>query len=442
MQKILDKVLLKTGIKNDESKSILKKTSLAFVIKILNAVTSFVYNILLARMIGAEGAGVYYLAFSISSIVMLISNLGFNNVLLRFVSTYSGSGDWAKVKGIITKTFSFTILLAIIISGSIFFNAELIATKIFSNEALAVPLKLISLAILPMSLVSLSQEVLKGLEKYKESLIVGGLIVPLCCIPLVLFLASRYYIEGAVLAFVISNIIALIIAIILINKYVPQFRSTKGNFDTQLIFATSMPLFAMTVTNYVMTTGDLFLLGIWEDNYNIGIYGAAKRLSILVGFILIAVNSVITPKFAKLFAQDKIEELKSIAQKSTGLLIVLAFPILIIILLFPSQILSIMGKDFTGGSYILIILAIGQYLNVATGSVGYLLIMCGYEKIMRNNIIIVSIITLILYLLLIPTTGILGAACISAFGIVLQNLIAVFLVKMKLGFWVFPSLSR
>ncbi len=421
--------------------SIIKKSSIAFFIKCSNAVISFAFNVILARLIGAEGAGVYYVAISVSTISVLFCSLGFNNVLLRYVSMFSETKEWGKVNGVIRKTLIISSSIALIISSLLFLNSNFISEFFFSKNELSEPIKLMSLAILPITIISLSQDILKGLEKYKEALIVGGLLVPLLGIPLLFIFVNLYNIEGAIMAFVISNILSLITAYYFINKHVPNFTLRKGNFDNKLIYGMSIPLFIMAITNFLIVGGDLFILGIWENNHNIGLYGAAKRLSILVGFILIAVNSIITPKIAKYYAQGEMKALKNIAQRSTLLLIVLALPIFLFILIFPGFVMSILGEEFIDGSLILIILAFGQYINVSTGSVGYLLILSGHEKLMRNNIVFVSILVLVLYILLIPSFGILSAAIISASGLVLQNLIALFLVRQKLGFWVIPSIK-
>lgn len=426
---------------NSSFNSILKSTSKAFFIKLSNAVFGFLFNILLAKQIGAEGSGVYYLAFSVNTISILISEMGMRNVLLRFVASYSADKNWDGIKGIIQKTYLFSGVMAIIISVLIFFNSTLIASHFFNNLETASVIKYMSLAIFPTTLILLSSSILKGLERFKEGLIVGGLLVPLFGVPTMWILTSLYGVMGAVASLVIVSSLALLIAIYWVNKFLPSLNLYQSNFETKLMFTTGLPLFMIAVTNFIMAGGDVMFLGYWEEQEDVGVYGLAKRISALTAFILVAINSIVAPKFSKLYSQGKIEELKKVAQDSAKLLTFFAFPTLLFFLIFASIIMNFVGKDFSGGGNILIILAIGQFVNVITGSVGYLLMMCGFEKIMRNNIVIVSILTAILYVLLIPKYGIYGAALASAFGLATQNLIAFYLVKKKIGFWVFPKLN-
>lgn len=439
---LFDRVLKRIGSKDQGFNSILKKTSAAFSIKLGNAFLGFLYNILLAKMIGAEGAGIYYLAFSFVSIPKLISELGFRNVLLRFVSSNAGDKNWVAVKGLIRQTYLFSCLMACLFVVVIFFNATFIAEKFFDDVSTGImTVKIMSLGLLPMTLILHSAAILKALEKYKEGLIIGGLMVPLLGIPLMLILTNLYGVIGAVYSLVTVNLITLVVGLYWIWKFLPNLSNYTGSFNTKLIFATGIPLFLIAITNFIMAGGDVMFLGYWEDDSNVGVYGLAKRIAALTAFILVAINSIVAPKFSKLYAQGKIEELKSVAQNSMKLLALFAFPAVGFLTIFAPQIMSLIGKDFEGGYIVLIILALGQFVNVLTGSVGFLLMMTGFEKEMTANIVIVSFVTAGLYFFLIPTYGIIGAAIASAFGLAVQNIVAFILVKVKLGFWVVPKLK-
>ena len=427
------------GSKNHGFNSIFKHTSKAFTIKLANALFGFLYNILLAKQIGAEGAGIYYLAFSVNSISMLISEMGFRNVILRFVASYSDKKDWSAVKGLIQKTYFFSAIIASIFTLFIFLNANFIANHFFGDQATTQAIKYMGIAILPMTLILLSSSILKGLERYKEGLVVGGLLVPMIGIPLMFLLTNFYGVIGAVYSLVIVNIIAFCLGLFWVKKYLPNLGGIQASFSTKVIFATGLPLFMIAITNFVMAGGDVLFLGYWEEKVDVGVYGLAKRIAALTAFILVAINSIVAPKFSKLHAQGKLEELKSVAQNSVKLLTFFAFPAVIILTFFSTPIMNLVGKDFANGGLILAILAIGQFVNVITGSVGYLLMMSGHEKLMRNNILIVAVFTALLYYLLIPKFGVVGAAIASALGLATQNLIAFYLVKLKLGFWVIPN---
>ncbi|OEU69195.1 MAG: hypothetical protein BA863_00145 [Desulfovibrio sp. S3730MH75] len=100
--------------------------------------------------------------------------------------------------------------------------------------------------------------------------------------------------------------------------------------------------------------------------------------------------------------------------------------------------MAIFGKQFAAGGLVLSILAVGQFVNVITGSVGFVLMMCGYERLLRNNIALCAFINLALNYLLIPSLGAIGAAIATATTLILQNLIAAGLVWWRLGIMTIP----
>ena len=60
--------------------------------------------------------------------------------------------------------------------------------------------------------------------------------------------------------------------------------------------------------------------------------------------------------------------------------------------------------------------------------------MTGHETFYRTNVILSFIITIILFLIMIPFFSMIGAAIASAFGLVFQNIRALWLVNKYLGF--------
>jgi len=101
--------------------------------------------------------------------------------------------------------------------------------------------------------------------------------------------------------------------------------------------------------------------------------------------------------------------------------------------IFPKEILTLFGDEFDEAAIYLQILAIGQFINAITGSVGYLLSMSGNEKDLRNSSIISGLLVITLSLILVPKFNGLGAAIAVAISIAMQNLLAVHWVKKRLG---------
>jgi O-antigen/teichoic acid export membrane protein len=103
-------------------------------------------------------------------------------------------------------------------------------------------------------------------------------------------------------------------------------------------------------------------------------------------------------------------------------------------LIFPSFLMRLFGAEFAEGAALLQILAVGQFINAITGSVGFLLIMSGHERDMRNVTLISGFSAMFLAWFLTAQFGIIGAATGTAIAVATQNLLAVYFVKKRLGF--------
>jgi O-antigen/teichoic acid export membrane protein len=189
-----------------------------------------------------------------------------------------------------------------------------------------------------------------------------------------------------------------------------------------------------------MTWSATIILGTLGQVSEIGIFQVANRTAVLIAFLLTSINTIAAPKFASLYYKGEMQALSKSARQSSALMVLAVTPLLVLMIIFPRTILGLFGPDFGDGALLLRLLSIGQFINVATGSVGYLLMMTGHERILNLNITIAAIIHLCLCLWLIPQMGALGAAIATALPIALVNLLSAYFVYAKLRIVTIPLL--
>ena len=74
---------------------------MAISLKVLGAGFAFLLTLAVGRMLGAHGAGLYFLAISITSIAGTIARLGLENTVLRFVAYFHENNDWGQIRGVL-----------------------------------------------------------------------------------------------------------------------------------------------------------------------------------------------------------------------------------------------------------------------------------------------------------------------------------------------------
>ena len=77
-----------------------KQSFIALIIKVLVAIMAFLFNIFLARKLGAEQTGVFYLCYTVLMIAVVFSRLGIDNILLRNVAAFNDKKRYQDLKSI------------------------------------------------------------------------------------------------------------------------------------------------------------------------------------------------------------------------------------------------------------------------------------------------------------------------------------------------------
>ena len=193
-------------------------------------------------------------------------------------------------------------------------------------------------------------------------------------------------------------------------------------------------LFWVSALSLVSQWGGVILLGWFADPAQVALFSIALRVAMLNSFILRAVNAVVGARFAELYHRADLAGLRTLALHSSRLMALVAIPLLLLLLYCAQPLLAIFGDEFVLAVPCLIILSIGQFLNVITGAVCLLLEMTGSEARLRQFELISALVMLVLGFTLVPLWGALGAAIATACAVGSVNLLAVYEVKRRFGF--------
>lgn len=420
-----------------------KGTLLAFGLKVIGAGLAFIFNVIIARLLGAEGVGLFFLALSFTTIGSVIGRLGLDNTLLRFIAIHMAKGEISQVKGV----YLLGMTMASIASGTLallgFWLSPWIAIEIFDKPTLVEPLKWMSLAILPFAILNLQAESLKGLKCIRDALLVQSIGIPIVGILLIFPLTKLGGVEGSIWAYLIATIIVTLLGFSFWLKNTMKLEGKPMLYSLKTLLISCKPLFVTALMNRALLPWAPFIfLGVWADNQEVGIFGAVSRIAMLVSFMLTSINNVLAPKFAELYANNEKKVMELTAQRSALMITLLASPIFLLLIFGGEWVLLLFGPEFMVGALALTILATGEFVNTFTGSVNHFLIVTGNELTVRNITIFGVIIQTILCLTLIPWTGIIGAAIATAIAVAAINLIAVYFVWKKTKIIMIPFLGK
>lgn len=426
---------INTKFSNSE---LLKSVFIKFSLQLFGTGLAFLLGVVIGRLLGASGAGVYYLVLSVISIAAVIARQGFMNTLLRFVASHSYEGDWGQVRGVLRYTLLRSGIMSLALSLAIIVFSSVFEKYIFGVLGLSHVLISIAFAVCSINLMMLSSSALQGLNRVFFSTLVSGVISPFIALVFVWPAIQWFGAVGASISYLAGTITAAVIGLLLCRS------SLSGNtlatvVNSDAIKESSRPLWISEFTiRGILPWAPIILLGIWAIPLDVGIYGAATRIAVLISFFLIAINKVIAPKFAVLHKSGDTKKIERLARKFAFLASAIALVAFLIAVFAGERVMSIFGSDFSVGGLVLAILAFGQLANAFTGPVGVILSMGGWEKDVRNASLISAIFVMGLGVSLIPKYGALGAAVATCIGYFIMSFYSGIMVWVRLKIVIVP----
>lgn len=417
---------------------LVSKVGVAVVLRGLGAAAAFGMNVVFGQLLGVEGAGLYYLALSVTSIGSVIARLGLDQILLRFIAAEIGAGEPARGWTVFRTGMLAATAVSLLLTTVVFVFARPITAGLFDAPDMVAPLRYLSPAIVTFSLMSLVAESLKGLNRIVPAMLVSGVIYPVVGIALAWPLVSILGPAGATLSYVLATAAAAGWGLWVFARAYPD-RAGPADFAPATIARCAYPLWTASIINRAALPWlPLMLLGVWGTTSESGAFGAATRIVQLVTLFLVAVNTVIAPQIAQLHRNGETARLGYLVRRFTRYLTLISAPAILVLLIWPGEVLSMFGPGFDHGATALRILALGQAINVATGSVGVTLAMTGHERDVRTTAALSVAVLLATAALTMPRWPMIGAATAAAAALATSNLFAAWAVRRKLGFWAVP----
>lgn len=412
------------------------------LIKILSAIFSLILGVLLGRLLGASLSGVFYLTVTLVTILSTLSRLGMDHALVKIIARYNQRKQIIEMKYISSLSLVLSFVFSLLFAVFFYNTSSIIAINLFEDKFLIAAFQYGSLALIPMTLMSVMMFCLQGVEKIRKSLFLrDGLWVALSCISVILAYYADYdffVFYGYCLAYLISFVLATIWWRDVV--FGAKLKCLKG--EASKFVGTSIPMLLTNLMTQVMLWGPLIILGVFSTTSDVGIFALVSRVAGLISFILIAINAVIAPKISKFYSVGKNEDLVKMIRNSARVNILVSTPLAAFFIIFPELVLSLFGEEFEGGKTCMQLLCFAHLFNCFSGSVFFTLSMTKEHKIV-SAISSVSVISLVvLSFLLIPPYGLVGAAISASFVMLCHNLIGVVAVYKKLGFNILPTSFR
>ncbi|QJA05899.1 flippase [Thermosulfurimonas marina] len=425
-------------------KELIKGSLTFFVLRVLGFAVAYIFTLSVTRNLGAGAWGIFALCLTVLQITSVIGRLGLDTALLRFIAQYNAQGKGATARSIYLKSLILVVPFSLSLSVALYFLAPVLSEKVFGKSYLTPYLRFTVLAVIPFVLLYINSESLRAFKKIKEYTIFQNLLPFLIALFFLGIFFTYLHIkstEAVIYAYVIGIGIAFLLSSLLLQREFVKTNGIREDISLRDILSVSFPMLMSSSLSMIMSWTDTIMLGMWRTEEEVGIYNVAVRLSTITSFTLMAINSIAAPKFAEFWGKNDLEGLKKVAQQSTKLIFWNSAPILVLYIFFPEFFMGIFGEEFKKGAMALVILSLGQFVNAASGSVGYILNMTNNQRILLYTALLSTLVNIVLNFILIPKYGLLGAAISTAITVTLWNILCILYLKVnyKLRFFYLPN---
>lgn len=400
---------------------------------VVSYVGAFLLNVFLARTLGVVGFGSWAVAFSFAQLLSTIGLLGADWIVMRQGSHFHGVGDLSRLR----RTIHIALMLAgasLLFFGAVLFAAaEEIATGLLHEPSMT-PLLRLTAIIVPI--IGVRQVLVYGTQAFKrmtDAALNRNILQPSLRLA---FVAVAVLIRptplSAYVGLLVAEIVLALAAAWILDRRLRLFGKTD-RVNTKELISGAIPAWGSRLAGQTREQIFPILLGALSTIASSAILVAATRISIAPSSIVNTMNQVFIVLASDLYLQDRRDELSAIFKGCAKWSFVLGFPLFILMVAFPRELMSLFGEGFESGSEALVVLAFGVLFQFGTGPVTVTLIVIGRPKLALLDYVLVVVLEIGLGLLLIPSLGVLGAAIARSAGTMLNNVLPLAQVWRILG---------
>ena len=225
--------------------SFLKGAFILMIAGFITKILGFINRIVMARILGEEGVGLYMMAVPTFILAITLTQIGLPVAIAKFVAEAEAVNDKQKVKKILTVSLAVTSVISIILTIGIMLLTPILAKTLLTDERTYYPL----MAILPVVPVIAVSSVLRGYFQGKQNMkpsayaqvieqVVRITIIAIC-IQLFLPYGVEYAAAGAMLSAVLGEVASLLFLLTLFQReknlsirsgFFTTVKESKGTF--------------------------------------------------------------------------------------------------------------------------------------------------------------------------------------------------------------------
>jgi O-antigen/teichoic acid export membrane protein len=334
--------------------------------------------IVIARLLGPAGYGLYSLAFVAPPLFVSASDLGLTSAITRYAASFRSENQFGRAAGMIRSVLIITSVTGLLAFLVAYGSANQIAAWLQRSD-IGRLVAVGSITILFQELFSVAYNALVGLGRMEQSAIILVLRDIVRLILSSILIIVGFGVLGAVSGQVVgwAAACALGVALLLASRRALKLKASVGDSDVGLrsdlrtMMGYSLPLYLSSLVATGLGQYQVIVLAIFTTNAEIGNFRAAVNFAALITVLATPITTALFPAFSKLDLKTRTAELKmmfNLAVKYTTLIVV---PVTVLVAVLSKDLVkAVYGSAYTSAPMYLALYALLYLLS----AIGYLAI--------------------------------------------------------------------
>lgn len=400
----------------------------------LEVAAKFGLYVLAARRMGGYQAGLFFLCLTWVNLTSTAARLGLERAASRHVAAELAVGDGAAARRTVLTSLTWTALASLIAGSLTWLLASPASLLLFHQPDLAEPLRIAALILPPQSVAFTVGFILIGLGRGVAGQMVQSALPPF--LSLLALLAGLNQAGTVLMAYTISYSTCCGAGLCIVAyEWRRAFADRTGKHCENAealppLWTTARPFLVIELVQSALLSLPVLVLGAFANAVAVSAFSIANRVTMMINTILISLALIAAPGFARHHRLGEFAELHRVDRQTRLLAVIVCMPIVALIMMFPHTLLSLLGGSFADASAALIVLAIGQIVNILLPTEDMMLAMTGHGAILRQVNLQQLVVCCILCLALIPWIGLMGAAIVTSISLI-QGRVGFFLAVRR-----------
>ncbi len=147
---------------------IVKGSATTFMVRLIGLIAGYAFTYIISRYYGSEVLGAHTISVTVLMMFSVLGRLGMDSLLVKHFSQDHAINRWDRILEFYKKTLLVVIPLGLVLSVLLYFSSGFIAEYIFKKPYLEPYFRIISFAVLPMTMRFINSECYRGFRMNKE----------------------------------------------------------------------------------------------------------------------------------------------------------------------------------------------------------------------------------------------------------------------------------